>query len=161
MSQQKLLIRVVEILELQGIPYMLTGSFASSLHGEPRASHDIDLVIQLAAAQVPTRKAAFPEPDFYLPEAAMREAIVHRSMFNLLSTTDGDKVDFWLLTETPFDRERFARRRPETILGRPVMTSTPEDTILMKLRWCLDCGGNDQLGTDCFFRCHTYLYCDR
>ena len=29
-------------------------------------------------------------------------------MFNLLALTEGDKVDFWILTEEPFDRSRFA-----------------------------------------------------
>ena len=37
--------RVVAALERQAIPFMLTGSFASSFHGVPRATQDIDLVI--------------------------------------------------------------------------------------------------------------------
>ena len=52
MSQQALLKRVVEALDGAGIPYMLTGSLASSLQGEPRASHDIDLVISITAGDV-------------------------------------------------------------------------------------------------------------
>lgn len=48
MSQQALLKRIVEALDGAGIPYFLTGSLASSLQGEPRASHDIDLVIDIA-----------------------------------------------------------------------------------------------------------------
>ena len=45
MSQQELLKQVVPILTAASIEYMVTGSIASSLQGEPRLTHDIDLVI--------------------------------------------------------------------------------------------------------------------
>jgi predicted nucleotidyltransferase len=51
MSQQALLRRVVRALDGAGVPHMLTGSLASSLQGEPRATHDIDLVIDAAGAE--------------------------------------------------------------------------------------------------------------
>ena len=56
-------------------------------------------------------------------------------MFSLLQASEGDKVDFWLLTDDPFDIARFARRRAEPALGLKLFVSSPEDTILMKLRW--------------------------
>ena len=51
-------------------------------------------------------------------------------MFNLLDTTEGDKVDFWILTDDPFDQSRFARKYEEKMLGLSMIISTPEDTIL-------------------------------
>src|ERR1051326_7691729 len=113
MSQQELLKQVVQALTAAGIEYMVTGSVASSLQGEPRASHGIDLVVAIALANIPKLIGAFPPPDFYLSEEAIRDALKHRSMFNLLRIADGVKVDFWLLTEEPFDQARFARRRFE------------------------------------------------
>jgi hypothetical protein len=53
MSQRALLKRVVKALGAAGIPYMVTGSLASSLQGEPRATHGIDLVIEIAEPDVP------------------------------------------------------------------------------------------------------------
>ena len=48
MLQPELLIkRVIQVLEDAGIEYMVTGSVASSLQGEPRSTHDIDLVVAL------------------------------------------------------------------------------------------------------------------
>ena len=47
MSQQELLTKVVQALDAAGIEYMVTGSVVSSLQGEPRATHDIDLVVDL------------------------------------------------------------------------------------------------------------------
>lgn len=144
MSQQELLEHVVGVLDAIGIEYMVTGSLASSLQGEPRATHDIDLVVALTQPQVPLLVRAFPAPAFYLDEATVREAIEHRGMFNLLDTREGDKVDFWILTDEDFDRSRFARRYSETIQQRRFVFSQPEDTILMKLKWARDSGGSEK-----------------
>jgi hypothetical protein len=135
---------VLEQLRALGVPAMLSGSFASSLHGAPRATHDIDLVVDLQAAQASALVAAFPPPEFYLSQAAVDDAIRARSMFNLLSIDSGDKVDFWLLTDEPFDQSRFDRRIPVQLGELPVEVSTPEDTILMKLKWARDSGGSEK-----------------
>ena len=69
-------------------------------------------------------------------------------MFNLLDTTEGDKADFWILTDEPFDQSRFARKYEENMLGFSMKISTPEDTILMKLRWAKLSGGSEKQFTD-------------
>jgi hypothetical protein len=143
-SQQELLKRVVQTLTGAGIEYMLTGSLVSSLQGEPRASHDIDVVVALDISQATRLAAAFPPPDFYLSDAAIQEAIRDQRTFNLLDLVEGDKVDFWILTGEPFDRSRFARRRLEKAGGLAVYASAPEDTILMKLRWAELSGGSEK-----------------
>ena len=101
-------------------------------------------MVALNRAQVPSLVRAFPAPEFYLDEAAVREAIEHPGMFNLLDTREGDKVDFWILTNEDFDRSRFARRYSETIQERRFVFSRPEDTILMKLKWARDSGGSEK-----------------
>jgi hypothetical protein len=150
-SQPELLKHVVRQLEAVGLEYMVSGSVASSLQGEPRASHDIDIVVAVRAPAVEVAaqlKAAFPEPRFYLDEGAMLEAILARSMFNLLDTREGDKVDFWLLTDDDFDRARFDRRYIEIFEGQRLVVCRPEDTILMKLRWAAMMGGSEKQFTD-------------
>jgi hypothetical protein len=150
-SQPELLKLVAGRLESDRIEYMVTGSIASSLQGEPRSTHDIDIVVALPGDAAPLAarlKAAFPEPDFYLDESAAREAIAARSMFNLVDLRDGDTVDFWLLTDDPFDRARFDRRYLETFEGTRLAVSRPEDTILMKLRWAAMLGGSEKQSTD-------------
>lgn len=144
MSQQALLTSVVETLNRLDIEYMLTGSFASSLQGEPRSTHDIDLVVNLHVEDVDRFVQEFPAPQFYLSPSAMREAIAGASMFNLLDTTGGAKVDFWILTDDPFDISRFTRRYATTLDGLEVMVSSPEDTILAKLRWSKRLGGSER-----------------
>jgi hypothetical protein len=148
MSQQELLAKVVRVLEGGGIDYMATGSVVSSLQGEPRATHDIDLVVDLSALQSEVLIKAFAGPEYYLSETSVREAIERRSMFNLLSVVEGDKVDFWLLTTDPFDRSRFGRKQTADVQGMRLNVSTPEDTILAKLRWASISGGSEKQFSD-------------
>jgi hypothetical protein len=148
MSQQELLKRVVQILDHLGVAYMVTGSVTSSLQGEPRSTHDIDFVVDLAGVAATRVFGAFPPDDFYVSERAIREALARRTTFNLIDLAGGDKVDFWLLTEEPFDRSRFARRRTIEALGLRFPVSTPEDTILMKLLWAERSGGSEKQFTD-------------
>jgi hypothetical protein len=144
MSQQELLKRVVQVLNEQQIPYMATGSVVSSSQGEPRASHDIDLILSLSPPSIPALLAAFPPPSYYLSKEAIEDALRSRTMFNLLALDEGDKVDFWMLTDEPFDQTRFARKRVETVWGIELVVSSPEDTILAKLRWALMSGGSEK-----------------
>lgn len=148
MSQPQLLKKVIQVLEESGIPYMLTGSIVSSLQGEPRATHDIDIIVTLKPASISRLLAAFPSPDYYLDREAIVEALARRGMFNLIDTHEGDKVDFWILTPDPFDQSRFTRRSEEAVLGTKMKVSRPEDTILAKLRWAKLSGGSEKHFTD-------------
>jgi hypothetical protein len=135
---------VIQALDESGCAYMLTGSFASSMQGEPRLSHDIDLVVDLRPPSVPALRRMFPSPEFYLDEQSMYEAIQTGTMFSLLQVTEGDKIDFWMLTDDPFDVARFSRRQSEETLSMKLFVSSPEDTILAKLRWAKLSGGSEK-----------------
>ncbi|MDP2660245.1 MAG: hypothetical protein Q8R28_05910 [Dehalococcoidia bacterium] len=148
MSQPELLKRVVQVLNQAGIPYMVSGSVVSSLQGEPRSTHDLDLVVALEKSAIGALVEAFPSPDFYLDADSIVEAIGNQGSFNLIDADSGDKVDFWMLTCEPFDRSRFGRRYLEEVLGIQVMVSSPEDTILAKLRWANLSGGSEKQTTD-------------
>lgn len=144
MSQLQLLNLVVCRLATLGIPSMLTGSLASSLQGEPRSTHDVDLLIDMNLSQVDPFMELFSPPEFYLGKSAVQEAIQQRRMFNLLNLENGDKVDFWLVTDDPFDQCRFHCRRQTNIGSTAVDVSTPEDTILMKLKSSVASGGSEK-----------------
>jgi len=47
-SQQSLLRDVVGALERVGVGYIVSGSIISSLQGEPRSTHDADIVVSVA-----------------------------------------------------------------------------------------------------------------
>ena len=84
------------VLEGASIPYMITGSTVSSLQGEPRSTHDIDVVVGIRPAAIPALIAGFPWPRFYLPEESIGDAVAHFGMFNVLDNDTGGKVDFWI-----------------------------------------------------------------
>jgi len=148
MSQQELLKLVVRTLDDACIEYMLTGSVVSSLQGEPRSTHDIDIVVAIKRPSAKKLADAFPVPRYHLTRESILDAISHHSMFNLLDTDTGDKVDFWMLTDEPFDQSRFKRRRTEELLGLKLAVSSPEDTILAKLNWAKRSGGSEKQFND-------------
>jgi hypothetical protein len=68
--------------------------------------------------------------------------------FNVLDTDEGDKIDFWMLTDSDFDASRFGRRYGENVFGVTMVVSSPEDTILAKLGWSRLSGGSDRYVRD-------------
>jgi hypothetical protein len=64
-------------------------------------------------------------------------AIIYVAVYN-----GGDKIDFWLLTDSAFDESRFARKIKISLFGTDTWISTPEDTILAKLLWAKKSGGS-------------------
>ena len=148
MSQQELLKKVIQTLDQSGIQYMITGSVVSSLQGEPRSTHDIDMVIAIQKSKALKLVEAFPPPDFYLDEDGFLDTIDRQSMVNLIDLKGGDKVDFWILTNEPFDQSRFSRKISEEFMGIEIQVSSPEDTILAKLRWAKLSGGSEKQFTD-------------
>src|SRR4051812_19278608 len=54
-------------LDRLGFRYLLTGSVAAMLYGEPRVTHDVDLVIFLPLEDIKKLVEAYPLPEFYVP----------------------------------------------------------------------------------------------
>jgi hypothetical protein len=134
MIQAEFLVHVAQCLETAGIPFMLAGSYSSSYHGKPRATNDVDLVIDPTADQLDTFLALLGNRYYVSPEAA-REALQRRSLFNLIDFAEGWKADLIVRKDRPFSVEEFRRRQSGTVLGRPIPTASPEDVILTKLEW--------------------------
>lgn len=119
---------------------MLTGSIVSSIQGEPRLTHDIDIIVSCNVSILKQLGSHFSQQEFYFDDAAVRDAVASNGMFNVIEIASGDKIDFWLLTDSPFDESRFTRKTTIQLFGEPVWISTPEDTILAKLFWAKKSG---------------------
>ncbi len=135
MSQTDFLRRLVERLDAAGIPYMLTGSLGSSFHGEPRSTHDLDVVIDPTPEQLESLLAGLEDDRYYVVPETAREALRERSTFNIIDLATGWKADLIVRRERPFSREEFARRRPVSLLGVESFVLSPEDAVLSKLEW--------------------------
>jgi len=144
MSQQELLKKVVQALNENGIDYMITGSTASSFYGEPRSTHDIDVVVSINAAGVERLAASFPEKEFHFDKEEFLEAIKNKKMSNVIDIKEGDKIDFWVLSDAAFNRESFRRKTEEDFMGIKIKFPTPEDVIISKLKWAKESGGSEK-----------------
>lgn len=127
--------RISHALDVAEIPYMLVGSLASSYHGAPRATADVDIVIEADPKQLRKLIQELRAEDYYAEIDDALEAWRHRSMFNVLDTEIGWKIDFIFLKPTAFNREEFRRRKPIQFQGVPLFVASPEDVILSKLEW--------------------------
>ena len=145
MTAAELFRRVVTMLEAAGIPYMLTGSFASSYHGLPRATQDIDFVIAPTRKQLRQLIIHFSAPEYYVDEAAALDALANESQFNVIDLTTGWKIDFICRRDRPFSRTEFERRTRTDLEGLPLFIATAEDVVLAKLEWAKLGGSQRQL----------------
>jgi hypothetical protein len=143
-EQSELLRHCIDVLERLQVPYMIVGSFASSAYGEPRFTQDIDIVVELAAERVSAFCAAFPQPDFYLSEQAVHDAVRGRFQFNVLHPASGNKIDFMLPRDDDWGRVQLQRRQPVQLLpDRLAYAARPEDVILGKM-WYYQEGGSEK-----------------
>lgn len=127
--------RFVGALEGVGVPYMLTGSFASSYYGHSRGTQDVDFVIMPTREQLRFLVERFPDPEFYVDLEAALEALRERGQFNVIDRENAYKADFIIQKPSRFGEAEFDRRIPATVLGVPVVIATAEDVILSKLEW--------------------------
>ena len=125
------------------IPYMITGSFASNIHGLPRATQDADVVIEVERKSL-ERFLEILTPDFYRSSEAAMDALNREQVFNVVHFETGFKVDLIIRKSRPFSKMEFSRRQPVFYLGANRWFATAEDTILAKLEWSKMAGSERQ-----------------
>lgn len=127
--------RVLRALETAGVPYMLTGSFASAFHGAPRTTQDIDIVIAPTLGSLQRLIKEFPEESYYLSRDAALQAYGSEGLFNVIDFDSGWKIDFIVRKSRRFSVEEFERRHQADMLGVTLFVASAEDVILSKLEW--------------------------
>ena len=142
-TQAEFLAFVVHKLEAAGIPFMVAGSVASSLHGEPRATNDVDIVVALTEEQLRAFLASLGS-DFYVSSEAATKALRRRGAFNVIDTLGGWKADLIVRKDRPYSGEEFGRRVPAEVMGVKVSLVSPEDAILSKLEWAIKAASERQ-----------------
>lgn len=114
---------------------MVTGSYASSAHGVPRATNDIDIVIAPTVDQLRALIAELPEDRYYADELDAMDALKHHSQFNVIDFATTWKADLIVKKSRTFSGVEFGRRRSHTVAGVHVHLATPEDVLIVKLEW--------------------------
>jgi hypothetical protein len=130
-------LRVTDACERLGVPYAVVGSLASSLHGIPRATQDVDIVASLTLANASAFANAL-RGEFYLDDDAIRDAIERRRSFNVVHLTSYFKADVFIPRDDESSRLEMARRQRFVIEETPrreIVVASAEDTIAQKLYW--------------------------
>jgi len=144
MEQDELLQRTVETLDRLNLTYLVTGSMATILYGEPRFTNDIDIVVQLSLNRIGDFVRAFPSDEFYLDDERIRQAVESRGQFNVLHPASGLKIDVIIPEMDEFDRSRFTRaRRVRPANDYEATFASAEDVIVKKLQFHAE-GGSDK-----------------
>jgi len=139
--QEQLLKDIAAFLNKAKIPYMITGSLSVIRYGRIRASHDIDFILEAPTSEDKRIKEVFqqlPRKEFVVDPIQVQYAVTDTTQFNVFHLPTALKLDFWILKNTPFDKERFKRRKELSVYGTKIAFSSPEDTILKKLLWYED-----------------------
>lgn len=146
MEPFELLRVVVTEFERLGLPYLVTGSIATILYGEPRFTNDIDIVIELSPDKIQPLCRAFPASEFYLSEDAVRQAFANRDQFNIIHPASGLKIDVIIPQESDFNRSRFARaQRVSPSSEYSAMFASREDVIIKKMEFYREGGAEKHL----------------
>lgn len=132
----RICIEIARVFEKLRVPYLVGGSIASSLHGDPRSTQDADLVADLREKHVGPFVAALADR-YYVDEERVSHAVRRKSSFNVIQLAHMFKVDVFVLGDDPMAREEMARRERVELAGGAgaIEVASPEDTILQKLHW--------------------------
>ena len=126
---------VIDVLEQLNIPYMVAGGFAAIFYGEPRLTIDVDIVTDIKLQHIKAFIEAFPFPDYYLSEEAVKDSLRRRFPFNIIQTTTGAKADIVPLPDDMFSRIAFSRRQKMVYGsdGKEAYFISAEDIVAAKI----------------------------
>jgi hypothetical protein len=125
------------ILDRLGVPYVAAGSLASSVHGAPRSTDDVDLVAGLVGAHVAGLLVALGR-EWYISGDAVRDAVIQGGSFNAVHLASGVKVDVFVVGTDAFDAHRVRTGRVVRLGDEPgegLRVDTAEHTVVRKLEW--------------------------
>jgi hypothetical protein len=133
------------LLEESGLRYVIGGSVAASVMGEPRASFDLDLMIDADAPKVRAFVRRLSE-SCYVDEQDALDAVRRRTSFNAVHLDTSMKIDFFIVEAEEFARDQLVRRRRVAIAdGSSLYFYTAEDLIVRKLLWFRSGGETSEL----------------
>jgi hypothetical protein len=120
------------------IRYMVSGSVAAMLYGEPRVTHDIDFVVVLRLADVARLAETFVSPEFYIPPSEVIRAELLRDLrghFNLIHMASGLKADFYLTGRDELHAWAFQLARSYPVGPVSITLAPPEYVVVRKLEY--------------------------
>jgi hypothetical protein len=148
MQEAELFLVFIRPLNELEISYMVTGSVAAMLYGEPRLTHDVDLVLQIQPSDIVRLAELFPLSDFYFPpEEVVRTELARRvrGHFNVIEHKSGFKADCYPTGADKLHAWAFELRNRVEVGGADVWLAPPEYVILRKLEYFREGGSEKHL----------------
>ncbi len=130
-------LKVTDVFEKLSIPYLISGSLASTLYGMIRTTQDSDIVAEMRLEHLQLFVSAL-QGEFYMDEELIAESIQRNSSFNIIHRETMFKVDVFIPRPRPFLQSQLARAHRQTFNFETEVGAnfaSPEDTILSKLEW--------------------------
>ncbi|HVT03932.1 MAG TPA: hypothetical protein VHL58_11235 [Thermoanaerobaculia bacterium] len=125
---------IAELLEQSGLRYVIGGSVAASLMGEPRSTLDLDLMIESDPVKVRILVSLLSEI-CYVDEENALDAVQRRTSFNAVHFDSSMKIDFFIVDNALSQEQLLRARRIPLSSGVSLYFYTPEDLIVRKLLW--------------------------
>lgn len=131
--------QLLAALDRREIPYFVGGSVASGVHGLPRMTQDIDLIVDFSGVDVEELVKEILE-NFYADLEDANLAVESGRSFNVIHLKTAQKFDLFPLRREPFAALQMQRRQhldltPLDMPGVEASVASAEDTILAKLIW--------------------------
>ena len=130
-------LQVTAVLEELGVPYVIGGSLASTLHGMIRTTQDSDIITGMRPEHISSFVSSL-QNEFFIDEEMIADAIQHNSSFNIIHRATMFKVDIFIPRPRPFQQSQISRaQRHSFALENEISANfaSAEDTILSKLEW--------------------------
>ena len=130
-------LKVTDVFEKLGVPYLIAGSLASTLYGMVRTTQDSDVVAEMRLEHLQVFVSALQD-EFYIDEEMIADAIQRNSSFNIIHRETMFKVDVFLPSPRPFLQAQLERAERQTFSFEAEISAkfaSPEDTVLSKLEW--------------------------
>ncbi len=145
-ENEEVIERLADVLDDLGIRYAIGGSVASALYGTVRFTRDADITIQ-PFSSLADRLYELLKDEFYVSREAMEEALKSHGSFNIIHFGTAFKIDLFIQGSNEFERQLLDRRhmlRLDEASPREVGVVSPEDIVLLKLRWFSMTGGTSE-----------------
>ena len=94
-------LKVTDAFEKLGVPYLIGGALASTLHGMVRTTQDSDVIAEMRPEHLQTFVLAL-QGEFYIDEEMVAESIQRNSSFNIIHRETMFKVDVFIPRPRPF-----------------------------------------------------------
>ncbi|MDD2921989.1 MAG: hypothetical protein PHQ36_06850 [Anaerolineales bacterium] len=132
---------ILEALEVAGVDYLIGGAIAEWAWGEPRATQDLDIVINLPIKSVNKFSKELEKRDMLVPADIILDAMIEDRAdipLNAIHMYSGLKADIYLMRDGDALRQSAFQRRVLVDYGPPigkVYVHSPEDLMLYKLMY--------------------------